>query len=151
MAPQAVPLYAWVHVKGGSTAAFRRFASSTLRGFCALYLLAFFATVAFASHRHANGFEDLLIGGPSDSGVFVGFSGPSDFAADSGAGWSSAAIVDDDPCLACFHNDRETETIAFLDVVPTCRPVSIAAAARRSGLPSVPVRSASSRAPPAAS
>lgn len=76
-------------------------ASRTRRG-ASLYLLGFLLSVAVAPHRHLNSLEDLLSDGPSDSGVFV--ASPIG-APESGGCLSSSRLIDDDPCLACFHHD----------------------------------------------
>lgn len=67
-----------------------------------LYLLGFLLTVAIAPHRHLNSFEDLLSEGPSDSGIFIE-SAPPDRTG--GTRVQRARLVDDDPCMACFHSD----------------------------------------------
>jgi len=62
----------------------------------------FLLAVAFAPHRHFNSLEDLLSDGPSDSGIFV----MSPVGAPEGSpSLSSSRLIDDDPCLACFHHD----------------------------------------------
>jgi hypothetical protein len=70
----------------------------------ALYALAFLLAATFAPHRHLNSFKDLLSEGPSDSGIFVqgnrSLSGETEV--------SSAQLIDDAPCLACFHHDYTT-------------------------------------------
>src|SRR5262245_8667261 len=72
------------------------------RSLTAFYGVCLFLAVASARHRHVNAFEDLLSGGPSDSGTVITTS-----MWDTGSGPSvgSARLIDDDPCLACFQND----------------------------------------------
>ena len=117
-----------------------------LRRFAAWYLLVFLAAVAIAPHRHANSLEDLLSDGPSDSGVFV--EQPPGQTPGSGPSVSTARIVDDDVCLACFHHDSITEeaAISFFEPGFEAVPMTI-----RSWLLEVPAASVSrsrSRAPP---
>jgi hypothetical protein len=69
----------------------------------AFYSLAFLLAACGAPHDHLNGFEDLIRGGPSDSGVFVEALG-----SDVGGGDTRIGVahwIDDHPCLACFHHD----------------------------------------------
>jgi len=68
----------------------------------ALYGVIFLLAVALAPHRHSNSLEDLLSDGPSDSGIFV--ASPVG-AAEGVPSLSSSRLIDDDPCLACFHHD----------------------------------------------
>ena len=130
---------------GASPAVFRRLGFSSLRGACAIYVLAFFAAVAFSTHRHTNDIEDLLTDGPSNSGVFFASNSPIDPGAEE---WASATLVGDEPCLACFHNDFATEGISFLDFSPIFQPNLIGSPGQALGLLSAPSRSASSRGPP---
>jgi len=74
---------------------------SAVRCFFSLYLLGFFFSVALSPHTHLNDLDDLILGGPSNSGILLQ-------AAPSGEGpleIDSTRLVDDIPCLACFHND----------------------------------------------
>ena len=126
---------------------FRRLESIGARRFAALYLLAFLTAVAVAPHQHVNGIEDLLFDGPSDSGIVLEGSWPQDPAA--GPQWSSARFTDDDPCLACFHNDWATEPIALLVLAPTFRPTTLALALHVAAIPAPSPDPGRSRAPPA--
>jgi hypothetical protein len=119
----------------------------SLRQSAALYLLAFLAAVALAPHRHLNSFEDLVSDGPSDSGVFFQTSGPVDTGA--GPRLDSVQIVNDDPCLACFHNDWAAEPLASLVLTPRFTPISLTTASRLDSIRLAPTRSSQSRAPPA--
>jgi hypothetical protein len=81
----------------------RGLGSGARRG-VSLYLLGFLLAVAVAPHRHINSLEDLLSDGPSDSGIFIE-ARPVDPTAATQV--QSARLVDDDPCLACFHHDYD--------------------------------------------
>lgn len=82
----------------------------------ALYCVVFLLAVASAPHRHFNSLEGLLSDGPSDSGIFT--ESPA-HAPESGPCLSASRLIDDDPCLACFHNDyagrRNANRGPFLD------------------------------------
>lgn len=69
-----------------------------------IYFALFFLAVAGAPHRHINGLEDLLLDGPSDSGLVVITRGPIEMR--NAPGLNAFWLVDDDPCLACFWSDR---------------------------------------------
>ena len=125
---------------------FRSLDDFSLRRKAALYLLLFFVAVAFASHQHANSLEDLLFDGPSDSGVFLESRVSPDPAA--GPEWASARWLDDDPCLACFQNDRVTEVIAVFAFVPRFAPLALTSAPDYPATASTPPLSSDSRAPP---
>ena len=81
-----------------------------------LYLLGFLLAVAAAPHRHLNSFEDLLSDGPSDSGIFV--ASPVG-APQSVPCLSSCRLIDDDPCLACFHNDYAASARSIFHLSPS--------------------------------
>lgn len=117
-----------------------------LRHAAACYLLAFLAAVAFAPYRHANSLEDLLSDGPSDSGVFLERAGPA--VAANGLHWARARLVDDDPCIACFHHDWATEPIALLTITPGFSPILSAPTLDEAPVRSALVRSQRCRAPP---
>lgn len=68
-----------------------------------LYLLAFFAASLVAPHHHLNPIADLITDGQSDSGIVLLTQGGRPNVP--GSGWSAAAFVDDDPCIACFWHD----------------------------------------------
>jgi hypothetical protein len=142
------PLYACDNLSISSGSLFRRLDGLGLRRFAARYLLVFLAAVAIAPHQHVNAIEDLLSDGPSDSGIVLEGSGPQDPTA--GLQWSIARFTDDDPCLACFHNDWATEPIALLVLVPTFRPTTLAQALHLAAIPAPPPGPGRSRAPPAA-
>jgi hypothetical protein len=80
----------------------RRGLGSGARRGASVYLLGFLLAVAAAPHRHHKSLEDLHSDGPSDTGIFIE-AAPFDPAA--GTQVQSARLVDDDPCLACFHHD----------------------------------------------
>src|SRR5262249_27850660 len=94
-----------------------------LRVLAALHGLAFFLAVAIAPHSHANSLEDLLSDGPSDSGIFVE---QTSTTTEPGVWFQAARLVDDDPCLACFHNDFKAaaEPISSILIAPTFVPVA---------------------------
>lgn len=100
-----------------------------LRLLGALHGLAFFFAVTVPPHRHFNSLDDLLSDGPSDSGIFVEMS--SSQGDEAGLAFRSARLVDDDACLACFHNDFQAATEAvsvFLlsaDPSPLARSISL--------------------------
>lgn len=62
----------------------------------------FFLAVAAAPHRHLNPIEDLLSDGPSDSGLVLAQTAPSEGGEPL---VQPLRILDDDPCLACFLHD----------------------------------------------
>lgn len=85
-----------------------------------LYVLGFLLAVAAAPHRHLNSLEDLVSSGPSDSGIFV-----KTLSADP-AGETriqGACVVDDDPCLACFHHDYAAAVAASFVLDGTFTPL----------------------------
>src|SRR5713101_3856980 len=98
----------------------------------ALYGVIFLLAVAFAPHRHFNSLEDLLSDGPSDSGIFV----MSPVGAPEGSpSLSSSRLIDDDPCLACFHHDYAAsarrlfvlrQTFTPLKEIPALSTLSVA-------------------------
>jgi len=143
------PLYAWHKVSFGSGSLFRPLEAVGLRRFTALYLLLFLAAVVVAPHQHVNAIEDLLSDGPSDSGIFVEGSWLPDATA--GPQWTSARLTDDDPCLACFHNDWATEPIVFLILAPSFRATTLAETFLQPAIPAPPPAPGRSRAPPASS
>jgi hypothetical protein len=127
---------------------FRWFGEAGLRRFAALYLLSFVGAVAVAPHRHLNSLEDLLCDGRSDSGIFVEARGSQDSGDE--AQWRSARVIDDDPCLACFHHDFDsaTEVIGFFEIDPRIDVLDRVSAPTWPSAPPAPVISRSSRAPP---
>jgi hypothetical protein len=133
----------------GSGSLFRRLDGLGVRRFAGAYLLAFLACVAVAPHQHVNAIEDLLSDGPSDSGIVVEGSRLQDATA--GPRWNSARLTDDDPCLACFHNDWATEPIAFLVLAPSFRATTLAETFLQPAIPAPPPAPGRSRAPPASS
>jgi hypothetical protein len=118
-----------------------------LRHAGAWYLIGFLAAVALAPHRHLNSFEDLLSDGPSDSGVFVEGTSPQDPAA--GPQWISVRFIDDDPCLACFHNDWSSEPVAILLLSPSFGPTTSTRPLQDFSIPAKSAGPRRSRAPPA--
>src|SRR5215813_13282837 len=91
----------------------------SLRRLGALYGLAFLLSAAGAPHRHLNSLEDLLSDGPSDSGFFFegSASGP-----DGRPRVGAARLVDDGPCLACFHNDYAASATASFVLSGSSQP-----------------------------
>jgi hypothetical protein len=119
-----------------------------LRRVAAGYLLAFFAAVATAPHRHLNSMEDLLSDEASDSGFFLEKSHSKD---PSGTPeWSDCRFRDDDSCLACFHHDfnSATEAIAFLVLVPRFTLISLTLSVHGTATPAGRAHSVRARAPP---
>jgi hypothetical protein len=86
------------------------------RRVAALYGLIFLFAVTLAPHRHFNSLEDLLSDGPSDSGIFVE---SLNHAPESGPCVSSSRLIDDDPCLACFHNDYAAAASSIFHLSPS--------------------------------
>jgi hypothetical protein len=139
--------YALDSVRDVSPGFLSRMKGAGLRQAGAVYLLGFLALVAAAPHRHLNSLEDLLSGGPSDSGIILERTSASDPSG--GPHWCVARFTDDDPCLACFHNDWAIEPIGLLVFSPGFRPLCLARSPAESAvLPSL-VRSGRSRSPPA--
>jgi hypothetical protein len=95
-----------------------------VRRFGALYALAFLAFVAIAPHRHLNSFEDLLLDGPSDSGVLVESRSS---GACEGREFVAARLIDDDPCLACFHDDYTASAAPLFVLIESFRPLPLRA------------------------
>ena len=118
---------------------------SRARRSMSLYLLGFLLAVAVAPHRHLNSFADLLSEGQSDSGTFID-AGLSD--ARGKARIHSARLMDDDPCLACFHDDyAATASTAFV-VDRTLTPHLEVPASARQSVPEPASESPASRSPP---
>jgi hypothetical protein len=111
----------------------------------AAYAVGFFLAVAAAPHRHVNSIEDLFSDGPSDSGFVLG---PT--ARCEGGGPVLERLLNDDPCLACFHHDFVAAAVsAFVLWSPSATLTRIDAGV----LPATPdpnTQSPASRSPPAA-
>jgi hypothetical protein len=109
-------------VKSGyrSSAEERQPHRSAARDFLSLFLLGFLFAVALSPHTHLNDLDDLILEGPSNSGILLQSApcgeGPLEI--------DSARLVDDIPCLACFHNDFVTG--APLPVHSISRPGALA-------------------------
>jgi len=110
-----------------------------------LYLLGFLLAVAVAPHRHLNSFADLLSEGPSDSGMFVQ-AGSSH--ADGEARIDRAFLVDDDPCLACFHHDYAATASTPFVIDRTLTPRREVQASPGPSVPEPTSESPASRSPP---
>jgi hypothetical protein len=95
-----------------------------LRSLAAFHGLVFFLAVAIVPHSHLNSLEDLLSDGPSDSGIFIVLTSAA--APVPGLWFRAARLVDDDSCLACFHNDFKSATEPFsgLLVAPVFAPLA---------------------------
>lgn len=119
-----------------------------LRLLAAFHCLAFFIAIAVAPHSHSNSLEDLLTDGPSDSGIFV--EQASATAPEPGVWFRAARVVDDDPCLACFHNDFQAaaEPASILLFAPTFAPLAPSFALSSLFEPVPPTAPPNSRAPP---
>jgi hypothetical protein len=113
----------------------------------AAYAVGFFLAVAVAPHHHINSIEDLFSDGPSDSGFVIG---PMACSEGRGPLLEPLRILDDDPCLACFHHDFVAAAVsAFVLSSPSALLARIDAGA----LPATPdpnAKSPASRSPPAA-
>lgn len=125
----------------------RRVERIGLRRLAALHLLAFLSAAAMAPHRHINSIEDLGSDGPSDSGIVLLGSAQQNLSA--GPQWDAVRFADDDPCLACFHNDWATEPIAFLILAPSFSPTTLTRTPHDPASPALPSGPRRSRAPPA--
>jgi hypothetical protein len=120
------------------------------RAAAAIYATLFlFASVA-APHHHINGLEDILSGGPSDSGeevepdahLVVTLEQPGPFV-------GASALEEDVPCLACFSNDFVSTPPPVVCVAPRLDGVVVRDELPRSlDLPPIE-REEPSRAPPA--
>jgi hypothetical protein len=88
-----------------STAGDGPLSRSAVRNCFSTYLLGFFFAVSLSPHTHLNDLDDLILGGPSDSGIFLQSVAP---PGKGPAEISRACLVDDIPCLACFYNDFVT-------------------------------------------
>jgi hypothetical protein len=118
---------------------------SRARRSTSFYLLGFLSAVAVAPHRHLNSLADLLSEGRSDSGMFVQ-AGPSN--AGGGTQVQRALLIDDDPCLACFHHDYAATASTPFVIDRTLTPrLDVLASARRS-VPEPAFKSLASRSPP---
>ena len=110
-----------------------------------LYLLGFLLAVAAAPHHHLNSFEDLLSEGPSDSGIFIK-AFPADPAGETRI--QRACVVDDDPCLACFHDDYAASAAAPFVLDRTFTPLRDVLAPAGLAGPESASESLASRSPP---
>ncbi|HEY6050524.1 MAG TPA: hypothetical protein VIZ58_04690 [Thermoanaerobaculia bacterium] len=110
-----------------------------------MFLALFFLAVAAAPHDHVNGLADLLLDQPSDSGEIAESDAP---AADTGYGWYSEWLVNDDPCLACFNSDFVSTPAPILAFTPHLDRLPARSALRVERAPWVLLRDAPSRAPP---
>lgn len=113
----------------------------------AIYLALFFVAAAAAPHHHINGFEDLLLDQPSDSGWVVEHDGP--IGTRNAPAFDSFWLVDDDPCLACFSNDFVSVATAVFAFTPLLERLAIRLEPVSKTTPSALPHESSSRAPPA--
>ena len=108
-------------------------------------LLAFLLAVAVAPHRHLNSLADILSEGRSDSGMFVQ-------GGSSNAGGEArivrAFLVDDDPCLACFHHDYAATASTPFVIDRTLTPRREVQASPGPSVPEPTSESPASRSPP---
>jgi hypothetical protein len=111
----------------------------------ALYGLIFLFAVASAPHRHFNSLGDLLSDGPSDSGVFV--ESPA-HVPEPGPCLNSSRLIDDDPCLACFHNDYAASPAAVILLPADSASLSLIGALPGPAIPEPLCESPASRSPP---
>ena len=118
---------------------------SRVRRSTSFYLLAFLLAVAVAPHRHLNSLADILSEGRSDSGMFV--QGGSSNAGGE-ARIDRAFLVDDDPCLACFHHDYAATPSTPFVVDRTLTQRHEVSASARQRVPDPTSESPASRSPP---
>ena len=118
---------------------------SLLRRLGAFYALAFLFAVAAAPHRHLNSVEDLLSDGLSDSGFFIEGRGAD---ASREARVSGFRLMDDDPCLACFHHDYAASASVLFVLGETFRPLQRIPPLPGRAIPEPVTESPASRSPP---
>jgi hypothetical protein len=111
-----------------------------------VYLGLFFLAVAAAPHDHINGFEDLLLDQPSDSGLV--FETPEPSLGGANRTWSPFELLQDVPCLACFTRDFAASPVASIPFRPIFFPLRPCSAIAAAATPwRLPVETPS-RAPP---
>jgi hypothetical protein len=81
-----------------------------LRPAGALYGLILLLAASASPHRHLNSFEDLVSDRPSDSGFFLDGQRMTE-RGESQIG--PASLIDDEPCLACFHHDYAASAVSL--------------------------------------
>jgi hypothetical protein len=92
-----------------------------------------------------NSLEDLVSEGPSDSGVFLE-TDPSDPGGETRI--QPARLVDDDPCMACFHHDYAASMAAIFVLDQTFSALRNVPALPEREAPEPATESLSSRSPP---
>ena|SRR5258706_7053422 len=118
---------------------------SRARRWSSLYLLGFLLAVAATPHRHLNSIEDLVSEGRSDSGFFLETAPPD---AGGEARVQAARLVDDDPCLACFHHDYSASMSAVFVLDQAFTALRSVPAPPALGVPEPVFESPASRSPP---
>lgn len=122
---------------------------SRCRKAAGIYLGFFFLAVAAAPHDHINGFEDLLLDQPSDSGLVFAAPAPSQGGGD--RTWSPFDLFQDVPCLACFTRDFAASPVASIPAIPLLFPLHPCPGIAAAAAPWRLTAEAPSRAPPAIS
>jgi hypothetical protein len=112
-----------------------------------IYLVSFLAAAVVSPHHHLNGFEDLVLDQPSDSGTVVETDAPVSGSVPILGGFR---IVDDVPCLACFAHDFAAAPAPHFAFTRTLQPLSKPPDPAPRPLPEPVSGEPSSRAPPAA-
>jgi hypothetical protein len=120
--------------------------SRGLRRSASIFLASFFLAVVAAPHRHLNPIADLISNERSDSGVFIQILG--DPVADGQTHWGAAALIDDDPCLACFMHDCVAKAACFFGFIPSFTFLQLPQRSTFVGIPGPRPRALTSRAPP---
>jgi hypothetical protein len=111
----------------------------------AFYLATFLIVAAVAPHHHLDPIADLVSGGPSNSGTFAQIIR----LAGQNQGFYPAALVQDEPCLACFDQDfMALPAVQFL-VAMSFEPTPQRLAPPLVPSPALVLADAGSRAPPA--
>jgi hypothetical protein len=129
-----------------STAGDGPLSRSAVRNCFSVYLLGFFFAVSLSPHTHLNDLDDLILGGPSDSGIFLQSVAP---PGEESAEISRACLVDDIPCLACFQNDFVTGVPPPVHSTPRPGAAVFLGQFTQGDVPDFSNRSYASRSPPA--
>ncbi len=118
--------------------------SGSWRRRSAFYLVTFFCVATAAPHHHLDPIADLISDGPSNSGTFAQITGP----IDPGQGFYPGALVQDEPCLACFHRDFLASPAVSILLALSLEPLPHRLAPASLASPVLVSADTSSRAPP---